>query len=467
MSALPNSWTRTDIADLLELNDNSRPFQQGWSPRCESFPAPDGQWGVLKTTAIQSGDFWDQENKALPDHLSPRPDLEVKVGDLLMTCAGPRSRCGVVCLVDRTRSKLMLSGKMYRFRPRRVVLNAKYLAYFIQTHEAQIAIDRMKTGISDSGLNLTHARFAKLQIPLAPISEQRRIVAKIEELFSELDNGISTLQAARKQLDVYRQAVLKHAFEGGLRRLGGSGVAVPGKLNLPPGWTWVKVSALGAVETGCTPSTKRSDYYGGTIPFFKPTDLNAGDNVVEARNHLTALGLEAARPLPANSILVTCIGATIGKSGIIRVPGAANQQINAVIPSRNFDPDFIYFQIAGPRFQSEIRRNFSATTLPILNKSKFCALPLAVCSLEEQRFISAKLRRSMNALDRVYEELEVQIMRAYMLRQSILKRAFAGRLVEQDPRDESATVLMRRIANEDRAAEHGTPETDRRKRTGT
>ena len=86
----------------------------------------------------------------------PRPNIEVRVGDLLMTCAGPRSRCGVVCLVERTRSKLMMSGKMYRFRPNVQAMDTRFLAYFIQSRGAQLAIDRMKTGISDSGLNLTH-----------------------------------------------------------------------------------------------------------------------------------------------------------------------------------------------------------------------------------------------------------------------------------------------------------------------
>jgi type I restriction enzyme S subunit len=74
----------------------------------------------------------------------------------------------------------------------------------------------MKTGISDSGLNLTHGRFAELIVPLAPLNEQLRIVTKIDELFSELDKGVESLRTVRDQLQVYRQAVLKHAFEGKL-----------------------------------------------------------------------------------------------------------------------------------------------------------------------------------------------------------------------------------------------------------
>ncbi len=133
-----------------------------------------------------------------------------------MTCAGPRSRCGVVCHVTDTRPKLMMSGKMYRFRPVEKLFSSKYLEYYLHTQEAKNTIDRMKTGINDSGLNLTHDRFRQLVLPVAPYNEQNRIVAKIEELFSELDNGIESLKRAKEQLKVYRQALLKHAFEGKL-----------------------------------------------------------------------------------------------------------------------------------------------------------------------------------------------------------------------------------------------------------
>ena len=216
MTVVPESWQDVQIIDVLENNGNGRPFQQGWSPQCESFPAPEGAWAVLKTTAIQHGEFWPHENKALPDTLEPRPQTEVRAGDVLMTCAGPRNRCGVACLVENTRSRLMMSGKMYRFRPHPEALHPKYLAYLIRRQETQLEIDRMKTGINDSGLNLTHDRFSQLRLPLPPFPEQHRIVAKIEELFSELDAGTASLSRARAQLKTYCQALLKAAFEGKL-----------------------------------------------------------------------------------------------------------------------------------------------------------------------------------------------------------------------------------------------------------
>src|SRR5574341_1917083 len=107
--------------------DDGRDLHHGWSPQCERLPATDGEWGVLKTTAIQDGHFAPEHNKKLPAHLSPRPQLEVRVGDILMTCAGPRARCGIACLVRSTGPHLMLSGKMYRFRTRPDEVEPSYL----------------------------------------------------------------------------------------------------------------------------------------------------------------------------------------------------------------------------------------------------------------------------------------------------------------------------------------------------
>ena len=116
----------------------------------------------------------------------------------------------------KIRPKLLLSGKMYRFRPDERAMTTEFLT-FLQTQESWLAIDKMKTGTSDSGSNLTQTRFKKLNVRVAP-HKQRAIVAKIEELFSDLDKGIADLKKAQDQLKVYRQAVLKKAFEGELTK---------------------------------------------------------------------------------------------------------------------------------------------------------------------------------------------------------------------------------------------------------
>ena len=263
-------------------------------------------------------------------------------------------------------------------------------------------------------------------LPPFSLALQRRIVAKIEELFSELDAGEESLRVARRQLGVYRQSLLKQAFEG--------------KLN--EGWRALKVGEIGRIETGTTPPTANPKNYDGDLPFFKPTDLEQGRFVRKAREHLSETGQEHARMLPKGSVLVTCIGATIGKAGLSQLPCATNQQINSISPNDQVLPEFAYYQVISPRFQEQIKTNASSTTLPILNKSKFCALPFVVCSLPEQQEIIRLLDEQFEVIERNEREIDAALRRSEALRQAILKKAFTGQPVPQDPADEPASVLL-------------------------
>src|ERR1035441_6718157 len=214
---IPSGWIETTIQELFAALDDDRTLHQGWSPQCEKVASgSEDEWGVLRTTSIQAGRFLPEHNKRLPDNLVPRPLLEVRAGDILITCAGPRVRCGVASLVRSVRKRLMMSGKMYRFRVPDDFIDPRYVEGYIQTPEAQSAIDAMKTGGSDSGLNLTHSRFRQLPIRVAPLNEQRRIMDTLEELESDLDAGITALERVKKKLTQYRAALLKAATEGTL-----------------------------------------------------------------------------------------------------------------------------------------------------------------------------------------------------------------------------------------------------------
>ncbi|TCK63139.1 type I restriction enzyme S subunit [Curtobacterium sp. PhB136] len=199
------SWERHPIGDLLQRQSNKRVIQQGWSPKCHAHPAAPEEWGVLKTTAIQPGKFEPEHNKALPDTLDPRSNIEVKVGDLLITCAGPRARCGIPALVRHTRERLMMSGKMYRLRPKDRI-DARFLEMYLLSPFAQERIDDMKTGISDSGLNLTHDRFVQLPVPVPPLEEQLSIVSMLEDHLSRIDAADAYLSAAERRVAAWQSA---------------------------------------------------------------------------------------------------------------------------------------------------------------------------------------------------------------------------------------------------------------------
>ena len=317
----------------------------------------------------------------------------------------------------------------------------------------------------------------RMSILFPPLPEQHRIVAKIEELFTRLDAGVEALKKIKSQLRRYRQAVLKHAFEGKLtavwrqahnnelkpasvllerikqerlKRAKGkykelSPLDTADLSDLPEGWVWARVGEIGLVETGNTPSKSQAAYYGRDYNFYKPTDLNAGYYTRESEDGLSSEGIKKARLLPERSILITCIGATIGKTGFIRQRGASNQQINAIIPDRNMLPEFLYFICISPQFQNGILSNASATTLPILSKRKFEVLELPLCPILEQHQAVEEIERRFSVADQIERTVDHSLKQAERLRHSILKRAFEGKLVPQDPNDEPAEKLLERI----------------------
>ena len=202
-------------------------------------------------------------------------------------------------------------------------------------------------------------------------------------------------------------------------------------MSFPKDWKWVKVKDVGRVETGATPSKSNAAFYSNEFPFYKPTDLSAGNNVRVASDNLSESGIKEARLLPENSILVTCIGATIGKTGIIRRAGASNQQINAIVPNETVCPDFIYYQAISPHFQEAIKKNAASTTLPILNKSKFQNLDVVLPPLSEQKRIVTKIEELFSELDAGKQELEKAAQQLKAYRQALLKWAFEGRLTNE------------------------------------
>jgi type I restriction enzyme S subunit len=188
-------------------------LDQGWSPKCENAPsASEDIWAVIKTSAIQPLRFIQAENKRLPAPLRPRSHLELEASDLLITRAGPRSRAGVTCLVRSTRPRLMLCDKAYRIKTKREVGDPAFLEIVLNAPHIVDAIDHLKTGISDSGVNLTQKRFSELVIPLPSIAEQQRIVAEVERRLSLIEE-LETAAAANVFRAIrLRQSILQRAF---------------------------------------------------------------------------------------------------------------------------------------------------------------------------------------------------------------------------------------------------------------
>ncbi len=201
---------------LLPLSEFIDSLDQGWSPKCASEPAGSNDWGVIKTTAIQSVQFLPQENKRLPADLTPRPGIVINAGDVLITRAGPRSRVAISCLVTGNHPKLMLCDKAYRLRINPEMADPAFMTYMLNTPQCLSELEVMKTGISDSGLNLTQGKFIALEIPAFSLPEQSEIIRRIQSAFVWIDRLAADATSARKLIDHLDQSVLAKALKGEL-----------------------------------------------------------------------------------------------------------------------------------------------------------------------------------------------------------------------------------------------------------
>ena len=213
-AVLSSSFPKENSIEISKLVIN---LSQGWSPKCINQSSTDEeQWAVIKTSAIQAGRFIEFENKVLPDNLEPRDQHEIKKGDILITRAGPRVRVGVCCLVRNTRPKLINCDKVYRLEIDTNQVDAEYFEYAMNSPEVLSMIEVMKSGTSDSGLNLTQKAFLKLKIPYVEVQKQAIIVREIESRLSVCDKVEESISESLGKAKALRQSILKKAFDGKL-----------------------------------------------------------------------------------------------------------------------------------------------------------------------------------------------------------------------------------------------------------
>src|ERR1017187_578852 len=226
--------------------------------------------------------------------------------------------------------------------------------------------------------------------------------------------------------------------------------------NPPQGWCVVEIGEVGEVVTGNTPPTAEKDNFGDAYPLVRPTELGKDKPIVDATIGLSKQGALRARLLPTGSVLVSCIGA-LGKVGIAGCELATNQQINSVV----FDPELVDARY-GFYYCQTIRKwledHSSATTISIINKSKFQKAPFSLAPRRAQASIVAEIEKQFTRLDAATTALKRVQANLKRYRASVLKAACEGRLVpteaelaRKEGRDyKPADKLLQRILRERR-----------------
>ena len=291
--------------------------------------------------------------------------------------------------------------------------------------------------------NVNGTKLGQLDILIAPLPEQHRIVAKIEELFSSLDKGIESLKTAQAQLKTYRQAVLKWAFEG---KLTNENVK---EGELPEGWKLIKISEISSVVRGGSPRPAGDPrFYNGDIPFLKVADLTKNNGVYLTQYEYTIkeAGLHKTRKIEPDTLLLTNSGATLGVPKICKISATMNDGVAAFLNLDKRSSLYLYYFWLSKT--KELRTINQGAAQPNLNTEIIKNYEVPYCSFPEQHRIVSEIETRLSVCDKLEESITQSLLKAESLRQSILKKAFEGRLAPQDPNDEPASILLERIRAE-------------------
>ncbi len=411
---------------------------------------------------------------SVPSHPTGRPEVvkgravgsskqSVSPDDVLLCKINPRIN-RVWKVSDHGTGTLIASTEWIRFAAD-PELSPDYLRYYLTRGEVREYLAMNVSGVGGSLMRVRPATVEPITIPVPRREVQDAIVARIDALFTELEEGEAALRRARNDIATWRKTLLKAAVTGELTadwraanpptetgedllariladrrtrwhadpRNKGKRFAEPvgpdgsGLPDLPVGWTWASVAQLGGVVTGGTPPPSDPENYVGTIPFFTPGDLDAGFQLTTTKRTLSAAGLASVRSIPARSILVTCIGATIGKVGFNAEAGATNQQINTLVPAVPALAEYLFWYFDGLG-RHLVVDGASSTTMPILNKGDFSRLAVPLPPLSEAEEIARLVRIDVDAAIELEFVVEDSDNASAALRQSILAAAFRGKL---------------------------------------
>ncbi|EJB57738.1 restriction endonuclease subunit S [Helicobacter pylori] len=308
----PSNWQRVRLGDIAEI-------KRGASPR----PIENPKWfctnsnvGWVRISDISKNSRFLYKTAQKLSKKGIEKSRFIKQNSLIM------SMCATIGKPIITKIDTCIHDGFVVFENPKIDLN--YLYYFL----CYIEKEWLESGQQGSQVNLNVDLIKNKEVFCPKDLNEQRAIANI---LSDVDHYLYSLDALILKKEGVKKA-LSFELLSQRKRLKGFNQA----------WQKVKVKDFGIIITGSTPLTQISEYWNGTISWITPTDINDNKDIFNSERKITQKGLDTIRMIPKNSVLVTCI-ASIGKNAILRVNGACNQQINAIIPNKDFNADFIYY----------------------------------------------------------------------------------------------------------------------------
>ena len=440
---LPDNWVVTQISEIWFTTSGGTPSRSNKNYFSGNIP-----WlksGELKNKPINNSEEFISEEAVQQSNTKIIPK-----GALLIALYGATvGRLGILNI------DAAINQAICAIIPNPKVLT-DYLFWFLFSTRKDL-LDQRKGGAQP---NISQSQISNLKFPLPPLPEQHRIVAKLEELFTKLDVSVAELKKAKAQIKRYRQSVLKYAFEGKLteqwriangelrnetaeellskikeerkKALGKKYKELPpvdatNLPHLPEGWVWTCLGEIITVSSGS----------GLTSAHMKSN----GSYAVYGGNGVS--GYYDKYMFEERKLIIGRVGA---KCGVVHItdPFSWVTDNALIVEFNNLDMKFLFYLI----HVLNLNQHSVSTAQPVISGAKIYPIINPLPPLKEQQQIVSEIERHFSVADETEKIIDQSLKQAERLRQSILKDAFSGKLVPQDPNDPPASLLLEKIKAE-------------------
>ncbi len=336
---------------------------------------------------------------------------QVKTNDIIVNKIWARN--GSVAVISSNLDGCYVSGEFPTFEPIEGKLHPRWFHWLTKTHDFWEQCDEQSRGTSGKN-RIRPEKFLEVQIPLPPLDEQRRIVARIEELAAKIEEA----RGLRREAEETSNMLLEKAFNKIREEM------------LKSSFPKDKIGNVTTITSGGTPSRTALSYWNGDIPWIKTGELLDAD-IYQAEEHISAEGLEnsSAKLFPADTILVALYGQgqTRGRTGRLMIEAATNQACCAILPQKDIlEPRFVQYWLRS--LYTQMRENAFGGAQPNWNGQTIKNIEIALPPLDEQRRIVAHLDALQAQIDRLKREQAEAAAELDKLLPSILDKAFKGEL---------------------------------------
>jgi len=354
-------------------------------------------------THLKGREISDTQQKITPDGLASCGTTLLPVGAILLTSRATIGACAI-------NTKPMATNQGFA----NLVCHEKVYNWFIFYKMILLQQELERLGSGSTFKEVSKKNIRSLTISLPPLPEQK----KISEILVTADDAIEKTGQIIEKMKEAKKGLMQQLLTRGIGHKKFKKTEIR---EIPEGWEVGNISDYGEIVTGNTPLTNVPRYYGNEYPFVSPFDLGEKRVITRTEKYLSKEGFSVARGIPLNSVLVVCIGSTIGKTGIAGTKMATNQQINSII-CKNNDYNFVYYYVT---FINHIFEQLAGTqAVPILNKGNFSKVKIVIPPIEEQQQIADIL----SSLDSQIEQETNHKSELELLKKGLMQALLTGKV---------------------------------------